>query len=174
VPQIDRLLTLLVQSRAASVELLDGEPAAFVTGNERRPVTRQPLAAAQILAFVREIAPPDVAASLGALQPAEFAYANGDGRFRGFRIFSAGSGERWGGRQGPRTPPAVACGPPRRAVPWQSAPQPRCGRAGVRAVADAGGPRRGACAHAECGYRWVCGAPRSGQGSATLTDPLTT
>jgi twitching motility protein PilT len=93
VPQIDRLLTLLVQSRAGAVELLDGEPAAFVTGADRRPVSRQPLAAAQILAFVREIAPPDVAATLGALQPAEFAYANGDGRFA---VRICRFGDRWG------------------------------------------------------------------------------
>jgi twitching motility protein PilT len=119
VPQIDRLLTLLVQSRAGAVELLDGEPAAFVTGGDRRPVTRQPLAAAQILAFVREIAPPDLAAALGALQPAEFGYANGDGRFA---VRISRFGERWGATvtpsdAGPAAPPAAPVAPAASATP---------------------------------------------------------
>lgn len=106
-PQIDRLLSLLVQSRAAAVELLDGEPAAFVTGADRRPATRQPLAAAQILAFVREIAPPAVAAQLGALQPAEFAYAGPDGHFA---VRVSRFGDRWGAALTPA--PSAAGGVP--------------------------------------------------------------
>jgi hypothetical protein len=105
VPQIDRLLSLLVQSRAAAVELLDGEPAAFVTGTERRAATRQPLAAAQILAFVREIAPPAVAAGLGALQPAEFAYTSADGTFA---VQVSRFGDRWGATLTPAAAPVSA------------------------------------------------------------------
>jgi hypothetical protein len=118
VPQIDRLLTMLAQSRAGAVELLDGEPAAFVTGADRRPVTRAPLAAAQILAFVREVAPPDVAATLGTLQPVEFGYANGDGRWA---VRVARFGDRWGATVtpaggAPTAPPGAApeARPPRR------------------------------------------------------------
>ncbi len=103
-PQIDRLLTLLVQSRAGAVELLDGEPATVVAGAERRPVTRQPLAAAQILGIVREIAPPDVAGTLGALQPAEFAYVNGDGHFA---VRVSRFGDRWGATLTPAGAPAA-------------------------------------------------------------------
>ena len=103
-PQIDRLLSLLVQSRASSVELLDGEPAAFVTGADRRAATRQPLTAAQILAFVREIAPPAVAAALGALQPAEFAYASSDGHFA---VRLSRFGDRWGATLTPAPDPAA-------------------------------------------------------------------
>ena len=108
-PQIDRLLSLLVQRRAAAVELLDGEPAAFVTGADRRPATRQPLAAAQILAFVREIAPPAVAAQLGAVQPAEFAYAGPDGHFA---VRLSRFGDRWGATLTPTPPSAGGSCPP--------------------------------------------------------------
>ena len=100
-PQIDRLLSLLVQSRAAAVDLVHGAPAAFVTGADRRAATRQPLAVAQILAFVREIAPPAVAAHLGALQPAEFAYAGPDGHFA---VRLSRFGERWGATLTPAAP----------------------------------------------------------------------
>jgi twitching motility protein PilT len=147
VPQIDRLLTLLVQSRAGAVELLDGEPAAVVTGGDRRPVTRQPLAAAQILAFVREIAPPDVAAGLGALQPAEFAYANGDGRFA---VRLSRFGDRWGATL---TPAAAAPAPASSAAapPVEVAPAPGDAFATAERLLRALVERRGSDLHLRVG-----------------------
>ncbi len=146
-PQIDRLLTLLVQSRAGAVELLDGEPAAVVTGGDRRPVTRQPLAAAQILAFVREIAPPDVAAGLGALQPAEFAYANGDGRFA---VRLSRFGDRWGATL---TPAAAAPAPASSAAapPVEVAPAPGDAFATAERLLRALVERRGSDLHLRVG-----------------------
>ena len=92
-PQIDRLLSALVASRADALELVDGEPATFVTAGERRPATRQPLTAAQILGIVREVAPADVAAGLGVAQPAEFRYVGGEGAFA---VRVTRFGDRWG------------------------------------------------------------------------------
>jgi twitching motility protein PilT len=81
VPQVDRLLSALAASRGDAVELLEGEPAAFVTGAARRPVTRQALTGTQLLAFLREIAPADAVARLDGAQPADFRYASPDGPF---------------------------------------------------------------------------------------------
>ncbi len=155
-PQIDRLLALLVQSRAGAVELLDGEPAAVVTAGERRPVTKQPLAAAQIFAFVREIAPPDVAAALGTLQPAEFGYTNGDGRFA---VRVSRFGDRWGatltaGADGvpaaPAAPAATAAGGPPAAQVGAS-PAPREALAAAERLLRALVERRGSDLHLRVG-----------------------
>ena len=80
-PQVDRLLSALAASRGDAVELLEGEPASFVAAGARRPVTRQALTGSQLLAFVREIAPADAAASLDAAGGADFRYASPDGPF---------------------------------------------------------------------------------------------
>ncbi|HEY0779530.1 MAG TPA: type IV pilus twitching motility protein PilT, partial [Gemmatirosa sp.] len=92
-PQIDRLLAALVASRADALELVDGEPATFVTGSDRRAATRQALSAIQILGIVREVAPPDVAAVLGAQQPADFRYVGEEGAFA---VRVTRFGDRWG------------------------------------------------------------------------------
>jgi twitching motility protein PilT len=81
VPHVDRLLTALVASRGDAVELLEGEPAAFRSAGVRRPVTRQPLSSAQLLAFVREIAPSELAGHFETAGGAEFRYASPDGAF---------------------------------------------------------------------------------------------
>jgi hypothetical protein len=69
VAQLDRLLTALTSARADSVELLEGDAATLVTAGVRRPVTRQTLNAAQLVGFIREIAPSDAAACLDAILP---------------------------------------------------------------------------------------------------------
>ena len=81
VPHVDRLLSALVASHGDAVELLEGEPAAFHGAAGRRPVTRHPLSGAQLLAFVREIAPPSAAGRLDGGAGAEFRYASPDGAF---------------------------------------------------------------------------------------------
>ncbi|MGZ8471777.1 MAG: hypothetical protein ACXW61_17970, partial [Gemmatirosa sp.] len=80
-PQVDRLLSALATSRGDAVELLEGEPASFLVGGTRRPVTRQALTGSQLLAFLREIAPVDASSRLDAGQPADFRYASPDGPF---------------------------------------------------------------------------------------------
>lgn len=109
-PQIDRLLAALVANRADSLELVDGEPAIFVTGVERRAATRQPLTVAQILGIVREVAPPEVAGQLGVQQPSEFRYVGEDGAFA---VRVTQFGERWGATV------AAAASPP---TPVRAAP----------------------------------------------------
>ena len=80
-PQLDRLLAALTAQGADAVELTEGDVAALVAGGVRRPLTRQPLSASQLVSVVREVAPPDAAARLDAAQPAQFSYAGPEGRF---------------------------------------------------------------------------------------------
>ena len=110
-PQVDRLLSALAASRGDAVELLEGEPASFLVGGARRPVTRQALTGSQLLAFLREIAPADAVARLDASQPADFRYASPDGPFD-VRVTRAE--QRWTARLTPAVegtpapPPGVA------------------------------------------------------------------
>ncbi len=104
-PQVDRLLSALAASRGDAVELLEGEPASFLVGGVRRPVTRQALTGSQLLAFLREIAPADATARLDAGQPAEFRYASPDGPFD-VRVTRAE--QRWSARLAPAVAVAEA------------------------------------------------------------------
>ncbi|GLC28138.1 type IV pilus twitching motility protein PilT [Roseisolibacter agri] len=104
-PQVDRLLSALAASRGDAVELLEGEPASFLVGGARRPVTRQALTGSQLLAFLREIAPADAVARLDASQPADFRYASPDGPFD-VRVTRAE--QRWAARLTPATVSAPA------------------------------------------------------------------
>ncbi len=116
-PQIDRLLSALVASRADALELVDGEPATFVTGADRRAATRQPLTATQILGIVREVAPPDIASQLGAQQAAEFRYVGEEGAFA---VRVTRFGDRWGATVAAATtaspPPGIVTAAPARAT----------------------------------------------------------
>jgi twitching motility protein PilT len=80
-PRIDPLLTAMLSNRAESVRLADGDIAHLVKAGTQHPLTRQPLGDGQLLILLREMAPADVAAALGGVDPVEFVYANGEGRF---------------------------------------------------------------------------------------------
>ena len=80
-PRIDPLLTAMVSNRADAVRLADGDIAHIIKGGTKHPLTRQPLGDGQLLLLLREMAPPDVVATLGAADSIEFIYANGEGRF---------------------------------------------------------------------------------------------
>ena len=80
-PRIDPLLTAMVSNRADAVRLADGDIAHIIKGGTKHPLTRQPLGDGQLLLLLREMAPPDVVATLGAADSVEFIYANGEGRF---------------------------------------------------------------------------------------------
>src|SRR5215203_603254 len=80
-PRIDPLLTAMISNRADAVRLSDGDIAHIVKGSNQHALTRQPLAEGQLLILLREMAAPDVAATLGGLEPAEFKYSNAEGRF---------------------------------------------------------------------------------------------
>ena len=80
-PRIDALLTAMLSNRAESVRLTDGDVAHLMIGGTPQPLTRQPLAPGQLVALLREMAPPDVADQLDAGGPLDFIYANDGGRF---------------------------------------------------------------------------------------------
>jgi twitching motility protein PilT len=80
-PRIDALLTAMLSNRAESVRLTDGDVAHLMIGGTPQPLTRQPLAPGQLVALLREMAPPDVAHQLDAGGPLDFIYANDGGRF---------------------------------------------------------------------------------------------
>ena len=146
VPQIDRLLSALVASRADSLELLDGEPATFVIGTERRAATRQPLTAAQILGIVREVAPADVAVSLGVAGPTEFRYAGGEGAFA---VRVTRFGDRWGATVAAAPAPPTAAATP--SVTAASAPAGNAPRAAMDRLLRALVAARGSDLHLRVG-----------------------
>ncbi|HKO16812.1 MAG TPA: hypothetical protein VJU87_11285, partial [Gemmatimonadaceae bacterium] len=80
-PQLDRLLSVMVSNRAETLMLDEGELAKLELGGNPRPVTKSPLTAVQIIGLLREIAPPEAARHLDATRPATFTYASSDGAF---------------------------------------------------------------------------------------------
>ena len=79
--QLDRFLSVLVGNRADALLLADGDVAKLDVGGTARPVTKQPLAGAQIVMLLREIAPSDVSRQLEAGQGVHFRYESSDGAF---------------------------------------------------------------------------------------------
>ncbi|HEX6047869.1 MAG TPA: hypothetical protein VFZ21_01320, partial [Gemmatimonadaceae bacterium] len=80
-PQLDRLLSVMVSNRAQSLRLVENELASLVKDGATVPVTKQALGAAQLLGLLREIAPPDALRHLDAGSATEFQYRTGDGVF---------------------------------------------------------------------------------------------
>jgi twitching motility protein PilT len=80
-PQLDRLLSVMVSNRAESLRLVENELASLVKDGATVPVTKQALGATQLLGLLREIAPPDALRQLDQGTAAEFQYRSGDGVF---------------------------------------------------------------------------------------------
>src|SRR5215207_3767746 len=80
-PQLDRLLSVMVSNRAESLRLVENELASLVKDGAAVPLTKQTRGASQLLGLLREIAPPDVMRRLDEGTPAEFEYRSGDGVF---------------------------------------------------------------------------------------------
>src|SRR3954468_13949463 len=80
-PQLDRLLSVMVSNRAESLSLAENELASLVKDGATVPLTKQALGATQLLGLLREIAPPDALRRLDEGTPAEFQYRSGDGVF---------------------------------------------------------------------------------------------
>ncbi|HEX6059487.1 MAG TPA: ATPase, T2SS/T4P/T4SS family, partial [Gemmatimonadaceae bacterium] len=80
-PQLDRFLSVLVGNRADALLLAEGDVAKLDVGGAARPVTKQPLAGAQIVMLLREIAPSDASRQLESGQAALFRYESTDGAF---------------------------------------------------------------------------------------------
>ncbi len=79
--QLDRLLAAVVTQRADALRLASDDPAHLVAGDDLRPLTRQALSAQQVLALLREIAPPDAALEIEAGRPVRFRYTTPEGSF---------------------------------------------------------------------------------------------
>jgi twitching motility protein PilT len=79
--QLDPFLATLVTHGGDSLELSDGSAAILAKADSTQPLTRQPLTGPQIASLVREIAPADAAAAIGAGKSATFKYANANGTF---------------------------------------------------------------------------------------------
>src|SRR4029078_7603198 len=79
--RIAPLLNAMISNKADAVRLADGDIAHIVKAGAQHPLTRSPLRDGQLLLLLKEMAPQDLAASLGGGEPVEFVYANGDGRF---------------------------------------------------------------------------------------------
>ena len=80
-PQLDRLLSVMVSNRADSLRLVENELASLVKDGAAVPLTKQALGATQLLGLLREIAPPDALRRLDEGTPAEFQYRSGDSVF---------------------------------------------------------------------------------------------
>ncbi len=78
--QLDRLLSVMISNRADSLSLREGEPAVLLVGGQTRPVTKA-LTGPQVIALLKEIAPPAAAQALDAKQPTKFRYTSEDSVF---------------------------------------------------------------------------------------------
>jgi twitching motility protein PilT len=90
--QLDRFLNVMVTNHAESILLIEGDVATLQKDGNARPITRQPLSAAQLLMLLKEIAPGPAAKDLDGGTPSSFRYANTDGDFM---VKSAVTGGRW-------------------------------------------------------------------------------
>jgi twitching motility protein PilT len=80
-PQLDKFLSALVSHGANALHLAADDVAKLDIANVARPVTKQALTATQLLALLREVAPPDAMRQLENGQQAAFTYAAGGGSF---------------------------------------------------------------------------------------------
>src|SRR5687768_3018939 len=79
--QLDRLLSVMTSNRADLLRLTESDVAKLHIGASSHPVTKQTLTAAQLIALLREIAPPDAMKLLEAGKAASFGYISDDGVF---------------------------------------------------------------------------------------------
>jgi twitching motility protein PilT len=79
--QFDRLLAAMVSNKGESLVLEDGDLVKVEVGGQLRSLTKSPLTGAQILALLKEVAPPEAQKHLEASKPATMSYATGDGAF---------------------------------------------------------------------------------------------
>jgi twitching motility protein PilT len=79
--QFEKLLAAMVSNKADSLVLDDGDLVKIEVGGQMRPLTKAPLAGAQIVALCKEIAKPEAAANLDAGKPATMSFITNDGAF---------------------------------------------------------------------------------------------
>ena len=91
-PQLDRLLSIMVSQRASALKLHESELAELEIAGAPRPMTKTALTSQQIVALLREIAPGEAAALLDAGKATQFDYVSEDGAFC---IDAARHGSQW-------------------------------------------------------------------------------
>ncbi|HEX3158570.1 MAG TPA: type IV pilus twitching motility protein PilT [Gemmatimonadaceae bacterium] len=90
--QIDRLLAAMVGHRADGLHFVADEAVQLLSGTALRPLTRQAVSAAQLVALLREVAPSAAIAELDAERPVTFRYRTDEGAFL---ASAAREGGRW-------------------------------------------------------------------------------
>ncbi len=78
--QLDKLLQVMIQKSAEALEMDEDAAAILRLEGHDTPVTK-PLNGAQVVGLLKEIAPPQAAASLDQKSPVKFQYTNADGVF---------------------------------------------------------------------------------------------
>ena len=78
--RLDRLIQVLYEQRADSLQLVVGKPATLVANGATRALTKDPLTDAQILTLVREVADAASAPRLGGPEPVSFPYQSPSGQ----------------------------------------------------------------------------------------------
>ncbi|MEW5764284.1 MAG: type IV pilus twitching motility protein PilT [Acidobacteriota bacterium] len=71
---LDKILSAMEQVGAEALEMPAGEIPFFRTREGNRPVTKAPIPQANLLAYLREVAPPDTGPLLDELRPCRFLY----------------------------------------------------------------------------------------------------
>jgi twitching motility protein PilT len=80
-PQLDKFLSALVSHGASALHFAADDVAKLDIANVAQPVTRQALTATQLLALLREVAPPEAMRQLESGQQVSFTYAAGGSSF---------------------------------------------------------------------------------------------
>src|SRR4030095_298442 len=92
-PELERLLSVMVSNRAEALRLAENELASLVKDGATVPLTKQVLGATQLLGLLREIAPPEAARRLDEGAATEFQYRSGDGGV--FNARASNEGGKW-------------------------------------------------------------------------------
>ncbi|HEV2291556.1 MAG TPA: hypothetical protein VGR60_06935, partial [Gemmatimonadales bacterium] len=77
--RLDKFIQVLAEQKADALELANGKPASLLTAGGPRPLTKDPVSTAQIVALLREIATGAAGQQLVAGQDASFSYASPNG-----------------------------------------------------------------------------------------------
>ena len=119
--RLDKLIQVMHEQRADSLQLAVGKPAALLQNGSVRHLTREALSETQIQGLVREIASPEVASQLGAGKPVTFAYRSPTGEIQVeltsgaegsavLRPVAASTAYTWASRQPTYTTPSTTAG----------------------------------------------------------------
>jgi twitching motility protein PilT len=82
VARLDRLIQTMQEQGAKGLQLAAGRPATMLLGGASRAVTKDPLSGAQIVALLREIAPPSIQGSIVEGAALVFPYASPSGQIQ--------------------------------------------------------------------------------------------